>query len=416
MLYLAHKYLLQAAAVASTTASAAGEGGACAQVPPPLAGESGPTPPQSSSPTQHHLRGDGSGGAAVTKTVNIALEKGVADGVQGQPRPATDTPAGAAFRAALLSNANLCGDSCNRGMLLGALMGAAVGARNIPADLVGGLYRADALGAVIDALADGVARSLQGAATGGGAPRQQALHPRFGRPRPLPLLRYVAVATPAGGEPTAGVGAYAAPRDFRGKLAAVATDVGRAGVPNGSRLRYVRGVGAVVLPPPLQPGAAASLAAAPAEHVDALLARVLPPVSTGDDLSSVADASPPAIDAGDAAADRAAALAALAGGGNGSGGTAAPAAGAAEPSSASAPAAPRTSIRLAELDPALVDGDSATNTLLGAVAAAAGGGGSSDDVASSQAASAAQRPLRVDCAPGTGVFYHRHPTEAGRRK
>jgi hypothetical protein len=422
VLYLAHKYLSQAAvAVAATTAAsaaAAGEGDACAQAQPPRAGVSGPATPQTPPPPPH-LRGGGAGGASSSTTTSTTLDKADAGSAQPQKQHqqhqswATDTPAGAALRAALLSNANLCGDNANRGMLLGALMGAAVGGRNIPADLVGGLYRADALAAVIDALADGVARSFQTAAAagrrGGGGAQLQPLRPRFGRPRPLPLLRYVAADSSAAATAVVGdgVGAFTAPRDFRGKLAAVAADAARAGVP-GSRLRYVRGAGPVVLPPATSPLAHADA------NVDALLARVLPPMKTaaGADAAAAAAASLPAIDAGDAAADRAAALAALAGGGNGSGGGAAPAAAAAEAPSSSASAAPPTSVRLAELDAALLDSDSATNTLLAAVAAA-GEDDSSD--ASLRAVTAAHRLLRVDCAPGTGVFVYRHPADLLRR-
>ncbi|EOD34046.1 hypothetical protein EMIHUDRAFT_228899 [Emiliania huxleyi CCMP1516] len=55
------------------------------------------------------------------------------------------------FSEALLANANAGGENVHRGLVLGALMGAQVGASGIPAELKAGLYHHDAIAAEIDA-------------------------------------------------------------------------------------------------------------------------------------------------------------------------------------------------------------------------------------------------------------------------
>lgn len=298
-----------------------------------------------------------------------------------------------AVRAALLSNANLAGDNCNRGMLVGALLGAALGEGAIPADLRHGLYRSAALRGMIDALAGMVEAALAS---------ETRLHHREGRPQPLPLAACPAAAVSAGGEGTLPVAA--APVDFPGKLRAVQSDAARATAAGGAsygkddgdsdvggnRVRYARNIGPVLLP------------AGKALRAEAALARALGPRFGG--APSTASAG---LDVGDAAADRAAALAALGQGGNGSGAPAMLPANEADveilpcgkvrprASAAKVPAA----IRVALCDPALLDSECAVNVLLGAAG--------SDP-------SPAQERLRAEAAPGTGVFYYSHPHDIGK--
>jgi hypothetical protein len=136
----------------------------------------------------------------------------------GGPRgPAAAAAAGEALRAALLANANLGGDSTHRGALLGAVLGACCGAAAIPRDLLAGLaaFRGPAAPAV-----DAIASAVEGAVTTGAAAH------RFGRPAPL-------ARAPA-----------PIPRDFPGKLAAVAAEADAAG--GLALLRYVKGYGPCV--------------------------------------------------------------------------------------------------------------------------------------------------------------------------
>jgi hypothetical protein len=86
-----------------------------------------------------------------------------------------------ALETALLSNANLGGDCCNRGLLLGSVLGAAFGASNIPSQLINGLKRRDELLLLVDGIADLI---LQQFSTG------MTIAPRFGRPSPLPTREY----------------------------------------------------------------------------------------------------------------------------------------------------------------------------------------------------------------------------------
>jgi ADP-ribosyl-[dinitrogen reductase] hydrolase len=49
------------------------------------------------------------------------------------------------FEAGVIANANVGGDNCHRGAVVGALLGAAVGTARIPARFCGGLQAAAAL-------------------------------------------------------------------------------------------------------------------------------------------------------------------------------------------------------------------------------------------------------------------------------
>jgi hypothetical protein len=86
-----------------------------------------------------------------------------------------------ALETALLSNANLGGDCCNRGLLLGSVLGAAFGASNIPIRLINGLKRRDELLVAVEGIADLI---LQQFSTG------MTIASRFGRPSPLPTREY----------------------------------------------------------------------------------------------------------------------------------------------------------------------------------------------------------------------------------
>ena len=86
-----------------------------------------------------------------------------------------------ALETALLSNANLGGDCCNRGLLLGSVLGAAFGASNIPIRLINGLKRRDELLVAVEGIADLI---LQQFSTG------ITIASRFGRPSPLPTREY----------------------------------------------------------------------------------------------------------------------------------------------------------------------------------------------------------------------------------
>ena len=58
------------------------------------------------------------------------------------------------FEAALVANANVGGDNCHRGAVLGAVLGAALGFRAIPERWITGLARAAELEAEIEAFAN----------------------------------------------------------------------------------------------------------------------------------------------------------------------------------------------------------------------------------------------------------------------
>jgi hypothetical protein len=108
---------------------------------------------------------------------------------------------GEALRAALLANANLGGDNCNRGMLLGSVLGAVLGRSGIPADLVEGLVRGEE---VLASLGKFSGLCAQAAASS----PSSALKGRLGRPYICPLLS----------SPTGRLGPLLAPRDFREKV------------------------------------------------------------------------------------------------------------------------------------------------------------------------------------------------------
>lgn len=132
---------------------------------------------------------------------------------------------GEALREALLANANLGGDCCNRGMMLGGVLGAVLGRSGIPADLLQGLARrqealAAAAGLSALCLSASAAAATAGAGVGAG---------RLGRPLASPLL-----ASPSGA-----LGALRVPVDFEGKLRALRELAAAEGVPV-SALRFFR--------------------------------------------------------------------------------------------------------------------------------------------------------------------------------
>ena len=352
-----------------------------------------------------------------------ALPCGCAAPARGGGGSHSHSPAScAAFQRALLSNSNLAGDSVNRGMLLGALAGAAVGARNLPQRWIAGLARREALAGVIEALAERVAggfargRAQAGDAGGveagdaggseagdagaarGEAPAQGPATSLVGglwsapRYASLPALRY----PPAGGAPGGArpapprcgrlppAGPFAAPRDFTAKLAAIARDaaaataVAGAGASTGAPrrlLRYTRGAGALSLAGGCLGG---RWAAARAEGPPLL--PLCAPAASPAPASPAGGAA--ALAAGDAARDRAEALAALSAGGNGAsaGGVAA------LPPPRAPPAAPT----LGALDPALLCAGAPVWAALDAGAGAADADG---------------------WLPGAGVFYYPQPAE-----
>ena len=211
---------------------------------------------------------------------------------------------GEALRAALLSNANLGGDCCNRGMLLGAVLGCVVGASGLPPDLVGGLLRRPQLVAAIDAFAERAARQLLGESErqGGGAAAAAAasaaavaaappLEPRFGRPSPLPRRAYTSSS------------AVRAPRDFEAKLALMREHARAAGVAP-HHLRYVRGAaGPFAVVEARGARALAAPASAPPQPLCARLALVA--VDLGGGARAAAAAPAATLTEGDAARDRA---------------------------------------------------------------------------------------------------------------
>lgn len=125
-----------------------------------------------------------------------------------------------ALESALLSNANLGGDCCNRGLLLGSLLGAYFGASNIPLHLITGLKRKDELIKATDLFAELILKQLL---TGN-------IHPsRFGRPSPFPTKSYSALS------------AIQPPRDFRLKLEIMKKTAAMANVPV-KKLRFKRDI------------------------------------------------------------------------------------------------------------------------------------------------------------------------------
>lgn len=125
-----------------------------------------------------------------------------------------------ALERALLSNANLGGDCCNRGLLLGSLLGACFGASNIPLHLLNGLKRKEELIEETDLFTELI---LQQLSTGN-------IHPsRFGRPSPFPTKSYSALS------------AIQPPRDFRLKLELMKKIAAMANVPV-KKLRFKRDI------------------------------------------------------------------------------------------------------------------------------------------------------------------------------
>jgi hypothetical protein len=288
----------------------------------------------------------------------------------------------AAFREAMEANARVAGDCCNRGMLVGALLGAAMGARNLPADLVGGLHRAAEVRGAVEAFVHAIVRPQFGPsdvmppATGA-----------FGEPSSLPPTAY--------GEHTA----VAYPRDFPEKGSAIAADATAAHTAP-TDLAWVRGVGPVVLPrsglvdavavpAPLRGDTAAEEAAL------AQWAAVLAPYR----VTAASAGAAGVAEEGDAAADRAAALAALAAGDNGAAASTPPAP---PPLPCAPPTAPTagvaaTAVALRTLHAADRDTRHPVRRALAAAVAAASAG----EVAAARL--------------GAGVLYHRRPADVAAR-
>lgn len=64
------------------------------------------------------------------------------------------------FASGVLANANVGGENCHRGAVVGALLGAAAGQDAIPANLRTGLHDSAAIGAEIDAFVDALQAGL----------------------------------------------------------------------------------------------------------------------------------------------------------------------------------------------------------------------------------------------------------------
>jgi len=115
---------------------------------------------------------------------------------------------GEIFREALASNTSLGGDTCNRGMLLGSILGGVIGASNIPQDLLEGLVRGAELRSAVKALSARIISTSR--ASTNSSP-----------PAPLPRLYYSSEV---------GLGVNL-PRDFGEKFVALQRDAFEAGVP-----------------------------------------------------------------------------------------------------------------------------------------------------------------------------------------
>lgn len=221
-----------------------------------------------------------------------------------------DAATGIVHRAiidALVSNANIVGDSCNRGMLLGATLGSIFGASNLPGHLIEGLFRRDELRGLMAAFSGRVIAPQWTEASLLPASRRW---PRFGRPWPLPLASYT------------GAWPIAAPCDFPAKAAAVAADLHLAAASLGlplaaaaERLVYLRGHGPAVIVGSGVDAAVRLLPVRPDTPSEA--AAVVCVLSALASARQVAVATPTELVEGDAAADRAEALAALEGAGAG---------------------------------------------------------------------------------------------------
>lgn len=405
MLYLIHKYLTQAAAgtqarlragavEASTVTGGAGGSSSGVGTPEARAGCGGAGAAAASGATQRASEPaeEAAAAAAASKAkdgceldsdvrdvqvnlgrIRCALplptgENAVAHPDWSEGQPPLHPHAAAAFQAALLSNANLCGDNCNRGMLAGAVLGFLFGAHNIPAPLVAGLHRYDAeLRHTIRAFVERIVRpqvdAMSGAAADAATHTSSVIASRFGRPALLPVLRFplyaapatasgadsaLAEARPAGGA-AAGDGAQAgvlvhAPRDLSHKLrmlqlctertqavaaagsvflkhsaagASAGTDgstLAQLSIAGKPLLRFHKGSGPLLVEPAPPLSSVLSAAAAAAGRVARpLLLPQAAAVPHGAGAAASSSAAPPAgdLDDGDAAADRAAALAAM---------------------------------------------------------------------------------------------------------
>lgn len=202
----------------------------------------------------------------------------------------------AAVKACLVSNARLGGDSVNRGMLLGALLGLIFGVASLPPEYRRGLVRGGEMAPPIHALAAVVSRHITASTS---------TPPPFGLARPLPYIPC---------HPSQGTIRF--PRDESAKITAVGKDMARAAdLISGttttakappSHLWYLRGIGAIACLE--MAGSRQGTVTRKCVAIGPALAP--PPVDAAARVGSV-------LEEGDAAADRAKALAALSGGGNG---------------------------------------------------------------------------------------------------
>lgn len=270
----------------------------------------------------------------------------------GGPVPPLDQLSASAFEAALLANANLCGDNVNRGMLIGGILGLAFGFHNIPARLVDGLYRAGELKSNVTTFIGRVVQPQLAAIRSG-----MAMPSRFGRPEPfcrLPRLPY----------PACGFGA---PQDLRHKLALVkgAKDKGAAAARDkDARVRFLKASGAILLPASGSTSGSSS--------------SVATKLSAGEGAAAISRKAALDLD-GDAVKDRELFLQNQAPGGSSS-----------TSSSVATAAAASSFVPLKDLHSSLLDEELAVNLLLDA--------GDSDK--------AKRAPLGVEVAAGTGVFFY----------
>lgn len=389
MLYLIHKYLTQAAAgtqarlqsgVVGESTATGRAGGSDIHSPEVACGGAGaaaaaaratlllrepakaPAVATSAATTDADIDSDVRDVQANLGRIRCALplptgEHAVAHPDWSEGQPPLHPHAAAAFQSALLSNANLCGDNCNRGMLAGAVLGFLFGAHNIPAPLVSGLHRYDGeLRHTIKAFVAQIVRPQVDAMAAAHGP--SVVPSRFGRPAMLPVLRFPLYAKPSshGGAGAAGEAAglrsaaaagtdilVHAPRDLSHKLRMVQLCAQRAQAaaaaasskPSSSGrhsdsadgsftlaqlssarkpvLRFHKGAGPLLVEPAAPFSTLLGSAAAAAGRVARPL--LLPAAATRTAAVAVPGPIPSSstgdLDDGDAAADRAAALAAM---------------------------------------------------------------------------------------------------------
>ena len=321
-------------------------------------------------------------------------------GEEGAARAALSP--GEAMRAALLANTNLGGDCCNRGMMLGAVLGAVVGRAGIPADLIDGLARREELLADFQRFS-ALCASAAAAAAAAAAEGMHAPSGRLGRPWPSPLLS----------SPSGALGGLALPVDFAGKLALLQRLAAAGGRPL-HQLRFFRhlypraGWGAGAAQQLGSKGAPSCFALAPGLQLAPTLR--LSPLHLLDGAVGVAAAAAAAagarclgLEEGVAVRDRREALEEQSGstGGRGSGSS----------SSSSASSSSSSSSGAGGVASSALDASPFTYPSLAQLQACAAG--SDDAVCSSwwaqEGSSSSSSSSAVQ--PGVGVFYYPHPLE-----